>query len=238
MEKQKPAQITLDQCVSPWRTYREDLITQKTNLEKDVDKTVFTISSGAIGISLVVLDKITLPTSFWYLYFILAVAWIFLVISLIFQTFSFIHTAKKIKDSIEKVGEIVSSGTIEGVRQKEDEYYDFWETENSTIDKKNKKSLRCMISGIASLLLFAFVGLMVREPKQIQPINIILSDSLTSKFNNMSKAKGGSGSSKDSVSKPQNQGSSKQGGRSSQRDSNKNAQQIKTPPVKTPKKSS
>ena len=196
-----PKVSELDKCITGWETYRAALVSQKLELEKDIDKTVFTISSGAIGISLAVLDKIAPPAKYSFFYIALGIGWSLLIISLLYQVLSYVGTAKKIKVSISRTDDIISSQTLEEVGPKEDDFRAFWTNQNNIIDRDNKISFGMMLSGIFFVLLFAFFGFIAKEDKTIQEVNVTLSDSTIKKYILMSKEKNNQGSSsKDSSS--------------------------------------
>lgn len=154
-----------EECLSPWRDYRNGLITQKNDLEKDIDKTVFTVSSGAIAISLTIVDKLAPSNSYKWFYFVLAVGWLTLVISLILQSLSYFATAKKIRESILKVENIINSETTNDLEIYQDKYYDYWKAQNKSIDKMNSWSLGTMIGGVILVLSFAILSVSFKEEK-------------------------------------------------------------------------
>lgn len=168
----------LDECFDKWKNYREQLISQKRDLEKQIDKTVFSISSGAIGISLIVIDKLFPAGNNYYILPFIGLAWISLIISLIYQCYSFLKTSKSIKNSITKVEEIVQSETLEQAIEKEEEYYSDWQGKNMKIDKYNKNAFRFMIFGIIFLLLFSSLCLFSRVQRSNRQINLTSYDSL------------------------------------------------------------
>lgn len=162
-------------CITPWQVYRDGLITQKIDLEKEIDKTVFTVSSGAIAISLTIVDKLAPPESFKWFYFVLALGWLTLVISLIMQSLSYYAIAKKIRESILKVEDIINSETTNDLEIYQDKYYDYWKVQNKSIDKMNSWSLGTMIGGVIFVLTFAILSVSFRQvkaaPKGIVSIN-------------------------------------------------------------------
>ena len=168
----------LAECFDKWKNYREQLISQKIDLEKQIDKTVFSISSGAIGISLIVIDKLYPSRNNYYIFSLIGLAWISLIISLIYQCYSFLKTSKSIKNSITKVEEIVQSETIEEAIKKEEKYYHDWQEKNKQIDKVNRNAFRSMIVGIILLLLFSFLCLFSKVQKPNNQINLTSYDSL------------------------------------------------------------
>jgi len=165
--------LILVKCIDPWKRYRDDIINQKLDLEKQIDKTVFAISSGALGISLAFLDKFSPPIEFKYLYFLLGFGWLCLVVTLIIQLFSFVSTAEKIKDSISKAEDIITSDTVTSFEANENGFYESWKAKNRKIDMLDKSSFWSMIIGIVVILLFAFISLFLKEKpaKTISELN-------------------------------------------------------------------
>lgn len=79
----------LNECFDGWKKYRDQLIAQKRDLEKLIDKTIFTVSSGAIGISLVIIDKLFPEGKHFYIFLIIALSWISLIIYNLSMSFFF-----------------------------------------------------------------------------------------------------------------------------------------------------
>jgi hypothetical protein len=90
-----------------------------------------------------------------------------------------------------------------------------------------------MIWGIATVLLFAFSGLFTKIEKTNQTINLILSDSLSNKIFIMAKQQKPQSSPKRAENLQKGQSGKFNEKARNQMDSNKQAQQIKTPPIKT-----
>lgn len=241
-ETNQPKDLTaekeeLRKCVEPWKTYRETLGTQKIDIEKQVDQTVFTISSGTIGLSLAILDKISPSPQFNWLFWILGLGWLLLSTSLILQAVSMWKAAKKISTTIENVEELVQATSPNEFYSKQEVFYDTFQNANNTIDRINFASLLCMLLGILATLVFAFSSVLVRESKddEVKKYELTIKDSLNNKIIIMSNDKHrDKPSGKDSSSeKAKNFSREINKGREGKLNENKQAQQIATPPIKT-----
>jgi hypothetical protein len=232
------AKSELDICLDGWKKYRETLIEQKLDLDKQIEKTVFSISSGALGISLAFLDKISPASKYPWVYFFLGLGWAGLVLSLILQSLSFYRTSKKITKSISQVEEIVETESLEDAMKKEDEYYINWKVYNTKINKENNISYYSMIGGIFFILLFAFISLFIKEEKKSETIIINLPDSTFKNSTIMATSKDNKSS--NLPQKPVEQGNKQENKTFSEKqrgegkvDTNKLTRQIVNPPIKT-----
>ena len=186
------------------------------------------------------MDKLFPEKGNIFLYLILGLGWACLVMSLIFQTISFVKTSKLIQTSIANIEKITVSTTLDEVATNEDEYYENWRKSNKKIDRGNKISFWFMLVGIFCIVLCAFTSLILKDKTSNQPfpeINIILKDTLTNNTYNMSKAKQSGDSSKKAPNNKQpNQVRNVKVVREGKL-TVKQSQQIVAPPIKTnPKK--
>lgn len=154
---------------APWIKYRDDLVTQKTEIERTADKTVFAISTGAIGVSLAIIDKLIPPDNYRYVYFILAFSWLFLVISIIMQATSFIKIAKKIGSNISKIDTVLNAKSTEELSKADEEYRENWAKDNKDITNYGVWAIRLMVLGISLLVIFSFLSLYLRRDKTVEP---------------------------------------------------------------------
>lgn len=223
----------LETCLEGWKKYREALIEQKLDLDKQIEKILFSVSTGAIGVSIAFLDKISPSDEYSLLYIILGSGWLCLVVSIVLQFISYRQTLQKINSSISKVEEIADTKTFEDALLKEEEYYKDWRNNNRKIDKENRRSYYFMISGISFILIFAFISLFYKQEKKPEPIIINLYDSTKNSLNmsndkshkstNLPKGDTDSSKGKNSVDNT----------RSAKIEQEKLAREIANPPIRT-----
>jgi hypothetical protein len=227
-------QEELETCLQGWKKYREILIEQKLDLDKQIEKILFSISTGGIGISVAFLDKISPDNAHSELYIFLGLGWGCLVISTVLQFISYRKTLKKINNSILKVEEITEAKTLPEVLLKESKYYKDWSSDNKKIDTENRRSYYFMISGVSLILAFAFISLFFKGEKNSEPIIINLYDSTQKKSLDMPNDNNKKISPQPKPDSSSSKGkSTTENTRSAQVQQEKLAREIANPPIRT-----
>lgn len=150
--------IYKDRLYDVYREERQALIKAGKDSIYQFDKTILTLSAGALGISIAFIDKIApnpKPWSLWLLY----ICWIVICISMVSTLISFITSSKAHSRQIEILEQVYfDKGNIEKIQNKPD----VWTS------RFNISSIICFVFGIAMLIAFSISNISIKGGEKHQ----------------------------------------------------------------------
>lgn len=133
--------------IEGWKEYRLSLLAQKSKSDDDFEKYITFIASGALGLSVVFMDKIS-PLKESKFIWIIAVGWVVLAITLFINLLSHYLSSKYTTKSIDDIDVNKTYNTIvENINSR-----------NKVIDILNLISIISLGIGILLILIFTIIN--------------------------------------------------------------------------------
>ena len=136
-----------EEKIKGWLEYRKSLLEQKSKSDDDFEKYITLISSGALGLSLTFLDKITPLDKAVYIW-IVATGWILLTLTLLLNLYSHFLSSKYTTKSIDEIDDEVDYDTLRENLEKR----------NKNINKFNGWSIFFLFLGIFCVLIYVILN--------------------------------------------------------------------------------
>jgi hypothetical protein len=134
--------------IKDWLEYRKSLLEQKSKSDDDFEKYITFIASGALGLTLTFLDKIT-PLDYAVYIWLVATGWVLLVLTLLINLFSHFLSSKYTTKSINEIDDAID---YDSLRKKLDK-------RNKIINNLNGSSIFLLIAGVMSILIYVILNL-------------------------------------------------------------------------------
>lgn len=134
--------------INEWKEFRKDVYENKSKSEDDFEKYITLIASGALGLSLTLIDKIVPIESATYKC-ILITGWVFFSLTLLSSLLSHFFSKRFSEKTINEVDKDVDYDTI--VKN--------IESRNSVIEGFNIFSIFTIVMGIFSIVLFVSINI-------------------------------------------------------------------------------
>ncbi len=133
--------------IESWKEYRLSLLEHKSKSDDDFEKYITFISSGALGLTITFIDKIT-PLEEAIYFWLIAVGWILLAITLLVNLFSHYQSSRFTEKSIDEIDDNI-------------DYFELrknLERRNRIIDFYNKASIYSLFIGVIFILLYVIIN--------------------------------------------------------------------------------
>jgi len=134
--------------IKGWLEYRKSLLEQKSKSDDDFEKYITFIASGALGLTLTFLDKIT-PLDCAVYIWLVATGWVLLALTLLINLFSHFLSSKYTTKSIDEIDDAID---YDSLRKNLDR-------RNKIINNLNGWSIFLLIAGVMSILIYVILNL-------------------------------------------------------------------------------
>ena len=134
--------------IKGWLEYRKSLLEQKSKSDDDFEKYITFIASGALGLTLTFLDKIT-PIDYAVYIWLVATGWVLLAVTLLTNLFSHFLSSKYTTKSIDEIDDAID---YDSLRKNLDR-------RNKIINNLNGWSIFLLIAGVMFILIYVILNL-------------------------------------------------------------------------------
>lgn len=133
--------------IEGWLEYRKSLLEHKSKSDDDFEKYITFIASGALGLTLTFLDKIS-PLDKAVFIWIIATGWILLSLTLLINLYSHFLSSKYTTKSIDEIDDEID---YDSLRENLDK-------RNTNINKLNGWSIFLLFLGILFILIYVILN--------------------------------------------------------------------------------
>lgn len=134
--------------IKGWLEYRKSLLEQKSKSDDDFEKYITFIASGALGLTLTILNKIT-PIDFAVYIWLVATGWVLLALTLLINLLSHFLSSKYTNKSIDEIDENIDYASLKEKLHKR----------NKIINNLNSGSIFLLIAGVMFILIYVILNL-------------------------------------------------------------------------------
>lgn len=136
--------------IEEWKNFRKEILENKSKSDDDFEKYITFISSGALGLTLVFIEKIV-PLKNAIFIWLLALGWFTLAFTLILNLYSHYLSSKYSAQSIDDIYNEIEYEKLEKNIN----------TRNKTIEFLNILSIILLLIGILCILIFSTVNIYI-----------------------------------------------------------------------------
>lgn len=134
--------------IQGWKEYRLSLLEHKSKSDDDFEKYITLISSGALGLTITFIDKIS-PLENAVFIWIIALGWTLLAITLLLNLYSHFLSSKYTSKSIDEIDDNIAFDNLK--KNLNDR--------NKTINRYNGWSIILLFIGILCILIYVILNL-------------------------------------------------------------------------------
>lgn len=134
--------------IEEWKNFRKEILENKSKSDDDFEKYITFISSGALGLTLVFIEKIV-PLKNAIVIWLLALGWFTLAFTLILNLYSHYLSSKYSAQSIDDIYNEIKYDKLENNINKR----------NKRIEHLNRLSIVMLLIGILCILTFSTINI-------------------------------------------------------------------------------
>ena len=135
------------QEIEEWKEYRLSVLEQKSKSDDDFEKYITFIASGALGLTITFIDKIS-PLKESIVVWVIALGWVLLAFTLFINLLSHFLSSKYNEQTIQDIDDEIEY----------DNLIDRIDNRNSIISRLNLSSIILLGLGIISILIYTIVN--------------------------------------------------------------------------------